>query len=113
MKTSEDIDKITKALAEFQANVDHPQKDTEGYGYMYAPLENVINTVKPTLEKQGLAVTQSTVSEGEKVGVTTVLWHESGQYIEDLSMQEASNLISLLKQKEDKAEKMIKNFKDE
>ncbi len=226
MKTSEDIDKITKALAEFQANVDHPQKDTEGYGYMYAPLENVINTVKPTLEKQGLAVTQSTVSEGEKVGVKTVLWHESGQYIEfdqltlprddgqqrsgaqaagssityarryalsaalgiaseedtdaapqknhnntdnkpknekdddysdlpdtdgsisdsqqelifnlfsdqydletemaddfvgsikqkyieDLSMQEASNLISLLKQKEDKAEKMIEDFKNE
>lgn len=82
MKTSESIDKITKALAEFQANVEHPQKDTEGYGYMYAPLENVINTVKPTLEDQGLAVTQSTVSEGEKVGVTTVLWHESGQYIE-------------------------------
>ena len=35
------------------------------------------------------------------------------KYIEDLSMQEASNLISLLKQKEDKAEKMIENFKNE
>ena len=82
MKTSAEIDKITKALTDFQADVEHPKKDTEGYNYMYAPLETVINTVKPTLENHNLAVTQSTVSEDEKVGVRTILWHESGQFIE-------------------------------
>ena len=82
MKTSEEVDKIAEALVGFQAQVDNPQKDTEGYGYMYAPLETVLNTVKPALKEHGLAVNQSTNNEGEKVGVKTIIWHESGQFIE-------------------------------
>lgn len=47
-------DKLLKALKEMP----NPTKDTKGYGYMYATLDQVMGIIKPALQAQGLDVTQ-------------------------------------------------------
>lgn len=81
METSENIDKVVEGLQKFQHEVENPKKSKEAYDYKYAPLELVIDTVKPALEKQGLSFSQSTGFEGDKITVQTIIWHKSGQYI--------------------------------
>ena len=81
MKTSEDIDKVVEGLQNFQHEVENPKKSKKAYDYKYAPLEVVIDTVKPALEKHGLSFSQSTGYDGNKITVQTIIWHESGQYI--------------------------------
>lgn len=49
----------------------------------YATLGAVISASKPVLAKNGLALTQFPVSEQGRIGVTSVLAHESGEWIED------------------------------
>lgn len=84
MKKSESIIEIAKALIKFQNEVENPKNTAKNpmFNSKYAPLETVINTVKPILAKHGLSFIQSTGSEGESIIVTTMLIHESGEYLE-------------------------------
>ena len=81
METSKKIDKIIKALQSFQHEVENPKKSKEAYDYSYAPLEVVIDTIKPALKENDLAFSQSTGYDGDRITVQTILWHTSGQYI--------------------------------
>lgn len=81
METSDNIDKVVGGLQSFQHKVENPKKSKKAYDYKYAPLEVVIDTVKPALEDQGLSFSQSTGFDGDKITVQTIIWHESGQYI--------------------------------
>lgn len=84
MQKSESIKELCIALNKFQQEVSNP-KNTENNSFFkskYAPLDVVINTVKPTLTKHGLAVFQSVSGSGESVTVTTMLTHISGEWIE-------------------------------
>lgn len=81
MKTSENIDKVVEGLQEFQHEVENPKKSKKAYDYKYAPLDKVIDTVKPALKKHGLSFSQSTGYDGDKITVQTIIWHKSGQYI--------------------------------
>jgi len=56
--------------------------DSTGYGYRYASLGHIIEETRPVLKKYGLAVTQFPSSNG-KTAVTSMLIHESGQFIEE------------------------------
>lgn len=85
MQKSESVAKLAQALAKFQAEVKNPKNtDTNPqYRSKYAPLDVVINTVKPILAKYGLSFMQSTGSgEGENIIIITILMHESGEWIE-------------------------------
>lgn len=48
----------------------------------YADLGSIIETSRPILAKNGLAVSQLTVTEDDKVGITTILMHQSGEWLE-------------------------------
>lgn len=84
MNKSDSIKELCIALNKFQMDVSNP-KNTEANSFFkskYAPLDVVINTVKPTLTKNGLSVFQSVSGDGESITVVTMLTHVSGEWIE-------------------------------
>lgn len=70
---------LMKALALFQYECPIIHKSTKGYGYSYADLPTIIETITPILKKNGLGFTQ--LVQGENI-VTFVFHAESGQSIE-------------------------------
>jgi len=84
MKTSNEVNEIFKAQISLQAELDNIAKDSKGYGYNYTSLEKLIAYVKPKLAKHSMGFIQTnTTTEDGKIGVTTRLIHESGQWVED------------------------------
>lgn len=84
MNKSETIIELSKALARFQGEVGNPKNTATNpfFKSKYAPLEEVLNTVRPILAKNGLSIIQAPSSEGEYISITTTLIHESGEWIE-------------------------------
>lgn len=85
MIKSESITEISKALVAFQKEVEQPLKDADNpfMKSKYVPLENVVDAITPTATKHGLSFTQWALNdENGRVGVATLLLHESGEYIE-------------------------------
>jgi len=84
MKTSESIANIAAALVGFQSEVANPEKKgiNPHFKSKYAELDEIINTIRPTLEKNGLAFIQNPIHEDGKVGVYTLLIHKSGEFIQ-------------------------------
>lgn len=84
MQKSESIKELAAALCKFQADVSNPKNTARNpmFNSKYAPLEVVITTVKPIMARHGLSFLQSTSTEGENVIITTLLMHESGEWIE-------------------------------
>ena len=81
---SEKIDELAKALIKFQSQISVVEKNTQGYGYKYADLAQIVNSINKPLKESGLAYTQLLTNGVEFVTVTTMLLHESGQYIESI-----------------------------
>ena len=76
---------ITKALSALQAEITDPKKDTSGYGYKYATLDQVLAIVRPLMAKHGLAHTQMVTSvptEYSVIYVNTRIMHVSGEWME-------------------------------
>lgn len=70
---------IYKSLADFQQEVPVILKDTSGYGYKYADLPKIFETINPLMKKNGLGFFQAV--NGSKI--KTVIFHiESGESIE-------------------------------
>ena len=84
MQKSESIAALAKALSAFQGEVKQPLKDANNpfFKSKYVPLENVVEAVTETASKHGLSFIQYPLNNGEQVGVTTLLMHESGEWIE-------------------------------
>lgn len=84
MKMSESITNISVALCKFQQECPAPKKNATNphFKNKYAALDEIISTITPVLTKHGLSQIQSTTSEGENIGVKTLLIHESGEFIE-------------------------------
>ena len=83
MKTSESITKISKAIVDCQAELDNP-KNTAVNPYFkskYAPLNDILNYVKPILRKHGLSIIQDISHDNDRIVVSTMILHESGEYI--------------------------------
>ena len=74
---------LFSSLLQAQADLPNPKKDTKGYGYNYAQLDQIITLVKPTLAKYGLGIFQSPVGSivDGCMTIKTVLYHESGQHL--------------------------------
>jgi len=90
MRTSENIQALAAALLAAQQEMTHPKKTAQNphLRNKFADLPGVIDTVKATLNKHGIAVVQSVgggLDNGQQVvNVTTTLMHgESGQWLTD------------------------------
>lgn len=70
---------LHKSLAEFQQEVPVIHKGTEGYGYSYADLPAILETINPLLKKHGLGFYQ--MVNGTQL-CTTVYHIKSGESIE-------------------------------
>lgn len=85
MNKSESITKINKALVEFHKQVKQPMKDANNpfFKSKYVPLENVVEAIDEVAPSLGLSFTQWASNDvNGRVGVSTMLLHESGEYIE-------------------------------
>lgn len=95
MQKSESIKEIATALSKFQAEIQNPKNtaDNPFFKSKYAPLNEILNDVRPLLAKHGLSVLQMPSGDGEELIITTLLMHNSGEYIETcpLKMKPAKN----------------------
>ncbi|AGZ24981.1 MULTISPECIES: ERF family protein [Staphylococcus] len=85
MNKSESIVELNKALANFHKEVKQPMKDANNpfFKSKYVPLENVVEAIDDVAPKHGLTYSQYPVTtENGLVGISTVLLHESGEFIE-------------------------------
>lgn len=92
MKMSDQVNDLFAALSKFQGELENAPKDKAGHGYKYADLAMCINTAKPVLAANGLAVSQMLgMNEHGKQTLVTILTHSSGQYMmSEFVMVEAS-----------------------
>ena len=73
---------IYAALAAFQSAIRFVGVDSEGYGYNYASLPAIWDTIDPHLKKIGLLVIQANHSHAGQIGVYTRIVHiKSGEWI--------------------------------
>jgi len=64
---------IYVSLLKVQERVKNPKKDTKGFGYKYATLDQVIDIIKPELLKENIVLIQSPYSKEGRVGILTIL----------------------------------------
>ena len=84
MNKSETIKELALALSKAQAEM--PSAELNAYNPFfksnYADLGSIIKAAKPVLAKHGLSLSQLPTSDNGSIGVTTVLMHSSGEWIE-------------------------------
>ncbi|WP_281183091.1 ERF family protein [Staphylococcus schleiferi] len=109
MNKSESVVEINKAMVAFRKEVKQPLKDKNNpfFKSKYVPLENVVEAIDEAATPHGLSYTQWALNDSDgRVGVATMLMHESGEYIEydpvfmnaeKNTPQGAGSLISYLK----------------
>ena len=83
VNTSPETDQIIGPWMTVLHELGDVMKDGEGHHGSYATINSVLNTIKPMLKANGLAVQQAAVSHDTGVTIQTRVWHESGQWIED------------------------------
>jgi hypothetical protein len=83
MNKSESIQNLSAALVKCQAEMPAVKfnKTNPFLKNRYADLGAIIETAQPILAKHGLAVSQLCTTQGDHVGVETVLIHTSGEWI--------------------------------
>ena len=81
MNKSQTIQELAKALILFNVKVDSIKKDAKNpfFKSSYATLTNIIDSIKEPLAESGLSYCQF---PSENNGLTTILMHESGEWIE-------------------------------
>ena len=88
MRYSDNLSNICAALVKVQAEIKNPIKNQVNKGVQgapkYANLEDTLQEyVRPICSKYGISIFQSVkTDESGRVGVCTVLFHESGEFIE-------------------------------
>lgn len=87
-RSSLTVGKLAEALAKAQAEMDGAAKDATNphFKSKYADLASIRDACRP-LSKHGIAVLQPTKADGNRVTVTTLLMHSSGEWIaEELTL---------------------------
>lgn len=84
MNKSDSIANLATALCQFQAEISNPKNTANNpfFKSKYAPLNDVLNLVRPILSKHGLSIFQSPSGDGDNIIITTMLMHSSGEWIE-------------------------------
>lgn len=71
---------FAKDLINAQSEITTLPKDKKGYGYNYTDFDTVVKTVKPILKKNKIGFCQLLdTKDNGKSGITTILFHESGE----------------------------------
>lgn len=83
MNQSENINELAKALSLAQGEMQAAIKDSINpfFKSKYADLGSVWDAARPVLSKNGLCVMQTTEIVGDRIVMTTMLAHTSGQWI--------------------------------
>jgi hypothetical protein len=83
LEKSESIKNLAIALKKTQEEIGRVNFDATNpfLKNQYATLGAIIETSKPVLVKNGLSVSQPVISNGNEIGVTTILLHESGEFL--------------------------------
>lgn len=85
MNKSESIVEISKAMAKFQSEVKQPFKDANNpfFKSKYVPLESVVESITSIAPNHGISFVQwASNDDTGRVGVSTMIMHTSGEYIE-------------------------------
>jgi len=84
MNTSESIKNLAYALYKAQAEMGGAVKDSKNPFFKsdYADLASVIKAIKEPFATYGLSYTQFPTNDEGRIGVVTMLMHESGEYLE-------------------------------
>jgi len=84
MEKSESIINLAKAMAAFQGEVKNPINTASNpfYKSKYAPLNEILNEVRPVMAKHGLSIIQSPGGNGKDIAISTILLHSSGEWME-------------------------------
>jgi outer membrane protein assembly factor BamA len=78
---------LFKNLAAFQQEVKAIHKGSQGYGYKFADLPKIFETINPLMQKHGLGFAQMINShEGQNYLVTIVFHCESGEKLESSTL---------------------------
>jgi hypothetical protein len=86
------LDALAPAFIRAQGELTDPVKDTQGYGYKYATLDQILQIVRPIFAKHGLAVMQHlTGGDNGHISVRTMILHETGQTMESTMSMPISN----------------------
>ena len=90
MNKSESIKSLAGALSQAQAEMPAVKFNATNpfLKNKYADLGAIIDTSKPILAKHNLSVSQLVESHENKIGVTTILMHNSGEWLESTSWLE-------------------------
>jgi hypothetical protein len=85
MNKSVSVTKLAEALAKAQAEMPVVRMNSQNpfLKSKYADLGAVIEASRPVLAKYGLSVSQFPTSEDDRIGVTSILMHSGGEWIED------------------------------
>lgn len=83
MQKSESIKELASALTKAQGEMPAVKFNSTNpfLKNKYADLGAIIAAAKPVLAKHGLAVSQLSTSDDDRIGVETVLMHQSGEFI--------------------------------
>ena len=92
MIISDSKSNLFSALIKARTKIEAVVKDKEGYGYKYATLDNVISMLKDVLPNYGLGYAQFPETIDGKDGVTTIVMHESGEYMSARYEMEATEV---------------------
>ena len=84
MNTSESIKNLAASLCKAQAEMGGAVKDSKNPFFKsdYADLTSVIKAIKEPFANHGLSYTQFPTNDDGRIGVSTLLMHESGEYLE-------------------------------
>lgn len=83
MEKSNEIGSLAKAMGLFRSKVEQPVKDANNpfFKSKYVTLEGVIKSVDTAIIDTGLTWYQEPVSDNNKIGVATHIFHESGEWL--------------------------------
>lgn len=83
-RRSETIGKLMGALAKAQASFGPVLKNqaNKHLNTRYADMESVVNATRPSLNANGLAITETTEFIGDELYAIALLGHESGEWVE-------------------------------
>jgi len=84
MNKSESIKELAGALSKAQAEMPSAKFDASNpfLKNKYASLGAIIEAARKPLANNGLSISQLPVNDGETIGVTSILMHNSGEWIE-------------------------------
>lgn len=83
METSQNTNNIFKAMIKAAPEITSISKSKQAYGYKYATLDSLIDMLRGVLPKYGLWFMQMPTRVGDKSTLTTRVFHDSGEWVED------------------------------